>query len=895
MAYNYNVMNYYQSGGLMKRKLKTIFISLVILMFSFSTIEVKADSNSARSLLEKALNAKTFYHYNLAYEEVMKLDDIIERDQLLGKLSSIYSVVWSPEINGIYNTLLEMTKTASGKIYDKIQTDITSSVISQVDKDYLLGEVNSWGRKLVWTDDYSEGVKALTEAWHKKDINSITKAQEAIVKIKNQYSREYLSGELTVLNHMPEDEVERAVWYGFAPKTVIDNPNGTVTFSQFYIMIKDMIKLYDNSNANWLQQVLTEAENSKTEMYRSDGMAVLLCAATAMGINEMNHPQGDVLVLNRKIGDPWDDFNANHFDILKLDFNKLTIPWESDFEDCMQAYPAVYFFALGRVSLINGEMLFDYDNKSNSMRLGDPMTVAEAVRSVLRLYESTKKGAAVKKRDTAAEWDMKFLSSVEKRKESILDSKTSIVKGTSYVMGRTYSGTAYYVSNSGNDANNGKTPENAWATLDKVNDTALAYGDAVFFERGGTWYGSIYGKSGVTYSAYGKGNKPVISGSLGERAADPQKWSLAYTTSSGGKIWAYYRDLNECTGIFFDNGNKWGRRMTACWNGKFYVNDDGKPLDVSVALKEDLDYFPWVDIAVLPSVEATERSACTGPFYLRCDAGNPGEVFKKIEFSSGMCGFENYGNDVAVDNLCFLYHSISGVNITSYNGWVTGGIVQNCEVAWCGGALKGYKPQEDGLYEHGVFSGGGIQITGLNMTAQSNYVHHIANKGIIIHPLYAGDAVGNIAISGNLIEDSPTGLDIVNFIKDNPKFKMGKILYEDNYVVRTGYIWGTEQIDLSFGKGQQSSINFNNGWHNSNSGIYILNNVFYLADYALVYGGMGGADAPIFSGNTYVQNEKAPFAHWEENLISNIGKGNMAKEFIKDVLGDTKGIYIEVN
>jgi hypothetical protein len=104
-----------------------------------------------------------------------------------------------------------------------------------------------------------------------------------------------------------------------------------------------------------------------------------------------------------------------------------------------------------------------------------------------------------------------------------------------------------------------------------------------------------------------------------------------------------------------------------------------------------------------------------------------------------------------------------------------------------------------------------------------------------------------------------------------------------------------EQIDLSFGKGQQSSINFNNGWHNSNSGIYILNNVFYLADYALVYGGMGGADAPIFSGNTYVQNEKAPFAHWEGNLISNIGKGNMAKAFIKDVLGDTKCIYIEVN
>jgi hypothetical protein len=701
--------------------------------------------------------------------------------------------------------------------------------------------------------------------------------------------------ELTALNHLPEDELERSVWYGFVTKEIMDNPNMTVTFSQFYSMVNYMIKLYGDSDTDWLQQVLSEAENSNAEMYRSDGMAVILCAATAMSINEMNHSQADVLLLNSKIGDPWDAFNTNHFNILKLDFNELTIPWESDFEDFMQAYPAVYFFTLGRVSMLNGEMLFDCDIKSNTMRLGDPMTVAEAARSVLRLYESTKKGATVKKRDSTDEWDVKFLSSVEKRKESILVSKTSIVKGDSYVMGKTFSGNAYYVSSSGNDANNGKTPETAWATLDKVNGTALAYGDAVFFERGGTWYGSIYGKSGVTYSAYGKGNKPVISGSVREKAADKKKWSLAYTPSSGGKIWVYYRDLNECTGIFFDDGNKWGRRVTACWNGKNYVNDDGKPLDVSVALKEDLDYFPCVDIAELPSVEATERAGCTGPLYLRCDTGNPGEVFKEIEFSSGMCGFENYGNDVSVDNLCFLYHSISGVNITSYNGWVTGGIVQNCEVAWCGGVLKGYKLQEDGLYQHGVFSGGGVQITGFNMTAHNNYVHDIANKGIIIHPLYAGDAVGNIVIDGNLIEDCPTGLDVVSFVKDNPNFRMGKILYEDNYVVRTGYTWGTEQIDFSFGKGQRSSINFNYGWYNNNSGICILNNVFYLADYALIYGEMGGADAPIFSGNTYVQNEKAPFAHWEGTLISTIGNGKMAKAFIKDVLGDTNGIFIEVN
>ena len=42
-------------------------------------------------------------------------------------------------------------------------------------------------------------------------------------------------------------------------------------------------------------------------------------------------------------------------------------------------------------------------------------------------------------------------------------------------------GTKYYVSASGNDANDGKTPETAWQTLEKVSGATLAEGDGVFF------------------------------------------------------------------------------------------------------------------------------------------------------------------------------------------------------------------------------------------------------------------------------------------------------------------------------------------------------------------------------------------------------------------------------
>lgn len=74
--------------------------------------------------------------------------------------------------------------------------------------------------------------------------------------------------------------------------------------------------------------------------------------------------------------------------------------------------------------------------------------------------------------------------------------------------------TDYYVSNSGNDGANGAlaTP---WATTSKVNSMmgSLVSGDRIFFQRGGTFYGSInVTKSGITLGAYGTGAKPIITG-----------------------------------------------------------------------------------------------------------------------------------------------------------------------------------------------------------------------------------------------------------------------------------------------------------------------------------------------------------------------------------------------
>ena len=68
----------------------------------------------------------------------------------------------------------------------------------------------------------------------------------------------------------------------------------------------------------------------------------------------------------------------------------------------------------------------------------------------------------------------------------------------------------YYVSNSGDDANDGLSPETAWKTIARVNQDTYIPGDKILFERGGEWenttlqpQGSGSAEAYITIGAYG--------------------------------------------------------------------------------------------------------------------------------------------------------------------------------------------------------------------------------------------------------------------------------------------------------------------------------------------------------------------------------------------------------
>jgi hypothetical protein len=81
-------------------------------------------------------------------------------------------------------------------------------------------------------------------------------------------------------------------------------------------------------------------------------------------------------------------------------------------------------------------------------------------------------------------------------------------------------GATYYVSPSGRDGADGRTPRTAWRTVAKVNGSPLKPGDNVLFQRGGEWRESLKapasGEPGnpITFADYGTGAKPKFWGSV---------------------------------------------------------------------------------------------------------------------------------------------------------------------------------------------------------------------------------------------------------------------------------------------------------------------------------------------------------------------------------------------
>ena len=237
----------------------------------------------------------------------------------------------------------------------------------------------------------------------------------------------------------------------------------------------------------------------------------------------------------------------------------------------------------------------------------------------------------------------------------------------------------YYLSEKGSDSADGRTPETAWKTTDRLGEEKgkIAPGSFVLFERGGLFRGGFRAEPGVTYAAYGKGPKPRIYSSP-ENGADPSKWEK----TDAKNVWRYKIGNKDVGTMVFNDGEAHAIKILPIYNqdGTFTQQYGKRPFNNGYKdLAEDLHF--WHDYSEKTDFKPFAKG--TGYVYLYSEQ-NPGSRFKSIEFNVRKNGIGVGGDDIHIDNLCIKYVGAHGIG----GGTRKGLHVTNCELGWIGGSIQ---------------------------------------------------------------------------------------------------------------------------------------------------------------------------------------------------------------
>ena len=441
-----------------------------------------------------------------------------------------------------------------------------------------------------------------------------------------------------------------------------------------------------------------------------------------------------------------------------------------------------------------------------------------------------------------------YMSAADQKKEEIINSPNMDL---SEVTGR-----CFYISNNGDDNNDGLSPETPWKTLQKLADSysllGINYTDIILFERGSVWREGIPVIANMRYSAYGEGEKPRFYRSVDGTGAE--NWEETDTEN----VWKYKYPIESDIGnIVFNEGECWGIKLvldtTTGWtqegagmvtNGVDVFNSEPREYTGPDCIVNNLEYFH--------DVNGTQE------VYLRCEWGNPGEYFDSLE----MCKREEHvilesGTIfVTFDNLCFMY---TGAHAVSTFG-ATGTTVQNCVFEWIGGSLQ----SNDGTTRFG----NGFQNWGscLNLTVKDCYMNQIYDSAITTQ--FSGENVSQVdgfTVTGNVIDRANTSVEFFNTGNSENYYKNVRV--EDNYMRWAGFHFGHQRPakNANFYSGSKGSdCPFYDSVFQNNVGIYCSR--YAIASRALI------KDMPVFSNNVYIlSSERSNFSRSSGNIADSTG------------------------
>lgn len=512
-----------------------------------------------------------------------------------------------------------------------------------------------------------------------------------------------------------------------------------------------------------------------------------------------------------------------------------------------------------------------------------------------------------------AEVDKQLKDDLQSRIDEILNTKTEIVHSDTFIPGKTYTGTAYYISSDGDDNNDGLTPETAWQSLDRISwwsdwPPILKPGDAVFFRRGDIFrqpeFSFTAEVEGVTFSAYGEGEKPIFTASS-ENGTGAEKWKLVYEDETGKKIWQFYRDMRDVSFITFNNGEALTTRVYEYYDGTNYIacedtywwmhEEKATTLLGQLPLEEQMTE----DLTIISRPERPPENnytdCLTGPLYLRCDKGNPGALYSSVEFAEYLPASLGWlcAGELVFDNISFRNSGNSFIKMNRSGNWwdYEGTVIQNCEFAFGGGTVSYYKDLGNGSYRVEV-QGDGLYTIVKNTTIRNNYFHDMLSTTATYEwddaPRHDGPETENVYY--HVLDNV-----MVNTLGIRLDSTSDTLRYLDSVVIKGNQIWNTGRMDNGKFYYSEGSLFL---MHHNYGECVIEDNVFYgtekgyekkgyecnaLLNLFVYHSEDLGYSRTQFRNNTYVQYANRDFAyfgnenfeHWRMDDPSLVGKAEV--------------------
>ena len=415
-------------------------------------------------------------------------------------------------------------------------------------------------------------------------------------------------------------------------------------------------------------------------------------------------------------------------------------------------------------------------------------------------------------------------------------------------------GRCFYVSEQGDDNNSGLSVQTPFRSLDKLNEMEFLHGDIVLFKRGDVFRGQLKLKNAASYSAYGEGRKPSIYGSP-ENGKGAEKWHLE---DKENNIWVFYKDLLDVGLVVFNDGEKYGYKVLPSFiDGNYVVrnSEDNEKFDFHKHLTEDLMFFSKCDTEL---ENGFPKKFALGKLYLKCDKGNPGEVFSSIEFGTRRNVIEGaFAKNNLIDNLCIKYGGSHGIGA----GWVENLTVKNCEIAWIGGGVLYYNKKNEA-----VRYGNAIEVYTKcdGFYVKNNYIYQCYDTGITHQQgNVGGDGVfSDIVYSDNLIEKCIWPIEYYhgNSDPENVKRLMKNIVIENNILRNAGEGFGLQRLTGNTGAHIMS------WWFHENKAenFVIRNNIFDRSSHCLIQiNACDKLSLPVLSGNKYIQYKGELFGRYD--------------------------------